>query len=178
MSMTGTLIPVAEYLASSYRPDCDYLEGELRERNWGDQLHSLAQGFFVGVFSGNGREWGVRALPEVRMQVRVERYRIPDVSVIDRQIAFERILTHPPLLCIEVLSPGDSLSELQERVNDYAGMGVRDIWAVDPARRRAYLASAAGFMQPEGRELSVRGTPIQISLDELFAELDEAEQPR
>ncbi len=178
MSTTSTLVSMAEYLASSYRPDCDYLEGEVRERNLGDQPHSIVQGFFVRVFGINGREWAVRALPEVRMQVRPERYRIPDVCVIDRQTAFERILTHPPLLCIEVLSPGDSLSELQERVDDYAAMGVGHIWALDPMRRRAYIASAAGFVQPQGRELIVEGTPIRISLDELFAELDEAEQTR
>lgn len=178
MSATSTLISVAEYLASSYRPDCDYLEGEIRERNLGDQPHSLVQGFFVGVFRINGHAWGMRALPEMRVQVRPGRYRIPDVCVIDRQAPFERILTLPPLLCIEVLSPSDSLSDLQERVDDYVAMGVPYIWAVDPTRRRAYLASATGFVQPQGRELTIEGTPIRISLDELFAELNEAEQMR
>lgn len=178
MSATSTLIPVAEYLASSYRPDCDYLEGEVRERNLGDRLHSMVQAFFTGVFHINGPAWGVRALPEMRVQVRPQRYRIPDVCVIDRQTPFERILTHPPLLCIEVLSPGDSLGELQERVDDYVAMSVPHIWAVDPTRRRAYIAAAAGFVQPQGRELNIEGTPIRISLDELFAELDEAEQIR
>ena len=176
MSLTSTLIPVAQYLASSYRPDCDYLEGEVRERNAGDRLHSMAQGFFVGILGINGAAWGVNALPEMRVQVRPQRYRIPDVSVIDRKSAFESILTYPPLLCIEVLSPSDSLSELQERVDDYVAMGVPHIWAMDPNRRRAYIASAAGFVQPQGRELTIEGTPIRISLDELFAELDEAEQ--
>ena len=57
-------------------------------------------------------------------------------------------------------------------------MGVPHIWAVDPTRRRVYIASAAGFIQPQGRELTIDGTPIRISLDELFAELDEAEQMR
>ncbi len=176
MPTVSALIPVVEYLASSYRPDCDYLEGEVRERNLGDQLHSIVQAFFTGVFRVNSRTWGVRALPEMRVQVRLERYRVPDVCVIGRQTAFERILTRPPLLCIEVLSPGDSLSELQERVDDYAAMGVQHIWAVDPMRRRAYIASAAGFVQPQGRELIIEGTPIRVSLDELFAELDEAEE--
>ena len=178
MPSTSTLVPLAEYLATSYRPDCDYLEGELRERNLEDPLHSLVQAFFVCVFGNHSRQWAVRASPELRVQVRPERYRIADVSVTHRQTAFESILTHPPLLCIEVLSPNDSLSELQEHVDDYAAMGVKHIWAVDPLRRRAYLASTAGFLQPQGRELLIEGTPIRISLNELFAELDEAEQTR
>ena len=178
MSPTGTLVPVAEYLASSYRPDCDYLEGEVRERNLGERPHSLVQAYLVRVFGVNGRAWKVWVQPEQRIQVRPERYRVPDICVLKRDAPFENIVTHPPLLLIEVLSPGDSLGELQERVNDYAGMGVRHIWAVDPVRRSAYLASPAGFVQPQGRELAVEGTPIQISLDELFAELDEAEKIR
>lgn len=178
MSATSTLIPVAQYLASSYRPDCDYLEGEVRERNQGDRLHSMVQGFLVGVLSINARAWGVRALPEMRVQVRPQRYRIPYVCVIDRHTPFERVLTHVPLLCIEVLSPDDSLGELQERVDDYVAMGVPHIWALDSTRRRAYIASTTGFVQPQGRELTIEGTPIRISLDELVAELDEAEQIR
>ena len=30
---TATLIPVEEYLSTSYRPDRDYIDGEVRERN-------------------------------------------------------------------------------------------------------------------------------------------------
>ncbi len=33
-------IPLSEYLGTSYRPDCDYLEGELLERNVGELDHS------------------------------------------------------------------------------------------------------------------------------------------
>jgi len=35
MSST-TLISVQEYIATSYRPDCDYVDGEVRERNLGN----------------------------------------------------------------------------------------------------------------------------------------------
>lgn len=57
-------------------------------------------------------------------------------------------------------------------------MGVEHIWTVDPTGRRAYIASPAGFVQPQGRDLTIAGTHIRISLDDLFAELDEAEQIR
>ena len=176
MSTTTTLVPLSEYLATAYRPDCEYLDGQVRERSLGERPHSLAQAYFVRVFGVRGREWKVWVQPEQRVQVRRERYRVPDVCVLRRDEPFENIVTRPPLLCIEILSPGDSLRELQERVDDYAAMGVEHIWTVDPAGRRAYLASPAGFLQPQGGELTLPGTPIRISLDELFAELDEAER--
>ena len=178
LAATTTLVPLAEYLATSYRPDCDYLEGEVRERLLGDRPHSFVQGYFVGVFRVNSREWKIWVQPEQRVQVRPDRYRVPDICILPRETPFDNIVRHPPLLCIEILSPGDSLSELQERVDDYAAMGVPHVWTIDPKRRRAYLASPAGFVQPQGRELTVPDTPIRISLDELFAELDEAEQSR
>lgn len=40
---TSTLIPVSEYLNTVYRPDCDYIDGELRERNVGERPHAQLQ---------------------------------------------------------------------------------------------------------------------------------------
>ena len=39
----ATLISVTEYLATSYRPDVDYLDGQLVERNVGEFDHSRLQ---------------------------------------------------------------------------------------------------------------------------------------
>ena len=178
MSTTSMLVSVDEYLATAYRPDCEYLEGELRERNLGERLHSLVQAYLVRIFGVNGRHWKIWAQPEQRVQVAPERYRVPDVCVLERDVLFEHIVTRPPLLCIEILSRSDAIRELQERVDEYAAMGVEHIWVIDPAGRRAYIASAAGFVQPRGSELTIAGTPISILLNELFAELDEAEQTR
>jgi hypothetical protein len=40
----GTLISLEEYLRSSYRPDCDFIEGQVAERNVGLRTHSRAVG--------------------------------------------------------------------------------------------------------------------------------------
>jgi Uma2 family endonuclease len=78
-----------------------------------------------------------------------------------------------PLLCIEILSKGDSLSELQERVDDYQSMGIENIWAIDPWKRHGYIASTRGFEQPQDGILAIPDSPIRVSLAEIFAELDE-----
>ncbi len=44
-----TLISVEEYLATSYRPDCDYVDGEVVERNLGEWDHSRLQSQASGV---------------------------------------------------------------------------------------------------------------------------------
>ena len=39
----GIQVSVEEYLHTSYRPDCDYVDGEVQERNLGNEIISSAQ---------------------------------------------------------------------------------------------------------------------------------------
>ena len=48
----------------------------------------------------------------------------------------------PPLLCVEILSPEDRVSEMQERIDDYLAFGVPYVWVVDPERRKARTHTA------------------------------------
>ncbi len=77
-----TLVSLSEYLRTTYDPDCDFLEGEVRERNMGEQPHAHVQGILTRIFGNHRREWNVRALPEQRVQVRPNRFRIPDLCVV------------------------------------------------------------------------------------------------
>lgn len=170
---TATLVPLSEYLRTTYRPDRDFLAGILQERNMGEQPHSRLQSFFCALFTVNRRVWHVRALPEQRIQTSADHFRIADICVIRMTDPNDPIIRFPPLLCIEILSKDDTLGELQLRVNDYAQLGVQHIWAVDPWKRLAYVASPRGFVQPEDNTLRIPNTPIQVDLPTLFAELDE-----
>ena len=170
---SGTLIPVTEYLETTYRPDCDYIDGELRERNVGEQPHAAIQAIFAGIFREHRATWKVLALTEQRIQTSSTHYLIADVCILRRTDPFDRIVHKAPLICIEVLSRGDTLSDMLDRVDDYANMGVQHIWIIDPGNRRGYVASTSGLQQPASGELTVPGTPIRISLAEIWAEFDE-----
>lgn len=171
---TPEFISVREYLQSSYRPDCDYVDGSLQERNVGEFDHALLQGLLVQLFLNQRTSWNVIAVPEQRVQVAATRFRVPDVCVLRRGIPKEQIITVPPLIAIEILSPEDSLQRIKERVNDYLAFGVEHIWIVDPSLRIAYLGTPAGFEQARNGELAVPETPVRVVLAELFAELDQA----
>ena len=171
---SSTMIPVSEYLNTTYRPDRDYLGGELKERNMGEQPHARLQIILGSIFNIKRHEWNVRVLAEQRIQTSAEHYRIADVCILRSSDPKDPIVRFPPLLCIEILSKDDSVGELQDRVNDYAGLGVKHIWAIDPWKRLGYLASTAGFQRPEDGVLRISGTPIEVKLADLFAELDES----
>jgi hypothetical protein len=51
---------VEEYLSTAYRPDCDYIDGEVRERNLGEYPHSNLQGRLV-IWLGTGSAIGAFA---------------------------------------------------------------------------------------------------------------------
>ena len=106
------------------------------------------------------------------MQVSPTHIRVPDVLVIRADARKEQILTHAPLIVIEILSPEDRLSRFQDRISDYIAFDVQHIWILDPYKRIAYTASKAGLQVVERGELAVAGTPIRVDLRELFAELD------
>jgi Uma2 family endonuclease len=170
---THTTIPVSEYLATSYRPDCDYIDGELRERNLGEREHALLQLIMGSIFRENRRKWDIVAMTEQRVQVSASRFRIPDITVLRADAPVEPIVTHPPLLVVEILSKDDTLRGMRERVDDYLIFGIEHIWLLDPGQRRAYICSSHGFEEPGTPELIIPGTPVRVALHPLWAELDE-----
>ena len=148
------------------------LEGELVERNVGEYEHSNLQGALVEWLRRRRRDWNIRVLPEQRIRVSANRFRIPDVCVVSREQELEQVFTRPPLICIEVLSKDDTLRSMQERVDDYRAFGVPNIWVLDPVKLRAYVCQHGDFREPDGAILEVADTPIWILLRELFADLD------
>ncbi|HKD45158.1 MAG TPA: Uma2 family endonuclease [Candidatus Angelobacter sp.] len=169
--MATTLVSIGEYLATNYRPDREYIDGTIEERNLGTYDHANLQAALVVWFRTREREWNIRAVPELRVQVSPTRYRVPDMTVIDRAQPVEQILTHPPLITVEVLSPEDTWARMEERIADYLSFGIANVWVLDPKSRRAWT------IMPEGRRevttaLEVAGSPIAVPLEELFRELE------
>ena len=168
---TPVPIPVSEYLNTTYRPDRDYVDGELRERNWGEKPHGILQGILYSLFQNNRREWRLLPIPEQRVQTSTTHFRIPDLCVI-RPVVGENIVRSAPVLCVEILSKDDSLESIRDRIDDYLRMGVQTVWIMDPVRHLAYLALADGYK--ELREtITIADTPVQINLDEVFGELED-----
>jgi Uma2 family endonuclease len=105
------------------------------------------------------------------MRVSATRVRIPDLVVL-RPGRQPEILTDPPLLVIEILSPNDTYSELQERCQDYLSMGVENIWIIDAKTRTGRMCLGPDWIAVE--RLEVGGTPIHVQLKTLFDQLDQS----
>ena len=165
---TGTLISLEEYLASTYEPDCDYVDGHLEERNLGERQHSKLQKRILVYLHTHYEQAGIEVYPELRVQVKPTRFRVPDLCLTLGDPG-EEILTHPPFLCIEILSPEDRMSRVETRINDYLAMGVRYVWVLDPETRQAFIATAAeGWREVKSGLLSTDGPRVELPLAEAF----------
>ncbi len=141
----ATLISVEEYLDTSFSPDRDFINGEVRERNGGERTHSYAQARIASWFIRRSDKLRLDGLKELRMRMAKGRIRIPDVVVSEIPIPDEEVFTTPPYLCIEILSPDDTLSDIQERTDEYLAFGVPNVWVVDPWKHRGWLVTPGGW---------------------------------
>jgi len=165
---TATLVSVDEYLSTSYRPDCDYVDGALEKRNLGQKDHSNLQGEVLAWFRERRRALGLKAFPEQRIRVAKRRYRIPDVCVVRLPEPDEQVFTEPPYLCIEILSPDDTFPGLQERLDDYLSMGVPNVWVIDPASRRAWRIEREGHLEALDGVLRTSDQQVTLPVADLF----------
>ena len=63
--MATTQVSLSEYLTTDYEPDCDYVDGELEERNVGEKEHSAVQQF-IKWLAVHEEQWKLEAYPEIR----------------------------------------------------------------------------------------------------------------
>jgi hypothetical protein len=67
--LAGTTILVEEYLHTAYRPDCEYVDGEVLERNVGEYPHSKVQGLLYAYLLRRRRNWAITPILEQRGSV-------------------------------------------------------------------------------------------------------------
>ena len=170
-AMATTQVSLDEYLRTDYEPDCDYVDGELEERNVGETEHSAVQAFFIKWLATHEEQWKLEAYPEIRMRVSPTRVRIADLAILPLQRNYEAVLTRPPVAVIEVLSPEDRVSRYQQRLDDYRAMGIANVWVIDPMRRKAFDCSQGGWQPVE--KLLITNPPVEIPLNPLWKKLEE-----
>jgi len=138
----AVLVPLSEYLGHTYDPDCDYIDGAIHERNVGEIDHSDAQSGVLFYIRAHIK--GFWAGVEVRVQVRASRYRVPDVTVVRGGKPSGRIITSPPEVAVEILSPEDRAGDTQDRIDDYLSFGIPCVWVIRPETRRAWIHTNEG----------------------------------
>ena len=160
----ATQISLEEYWQTSYRPDCEYIDGEVSERNVGTWLHARTITLLAGWFGAREQAWGCVGAIAVRIPISSTRVRVPDLVLFS---ASQDVQTKPPFLVVEVLSPNDT--DTQQRTADYYGTGVENVWTIDPITRTGSMGINTPSRSTD--RLEVSDTPIHVHLQTLFASL-------
>ncbi|HXB66695.1 MAG TPA: Uma2 family endonuclease [Candidatus Acidoferrales bacterium] len=166
----ATLIPVEEYLRTSYHPDVEYVDGVLEERNVGDLLHSLVQSNLI--FALRTRYPRIYVVPELRSKTRATRYRLPDVCVM-LALPKSKYLLDAAFLVVQVLSEDDRMTKTMERLEEFDRKGVPNIWVIDPRLRTIAVYSNGALNEVRGDRVATTGDPcLELTRDEIFQNVE------
>ncbi len=116
-----------EYLTSEFEINPEFVDDHIEERNVGEIEHSNWRRALLLWFAANTN---LLAAPEVHIRVAPGRFRIPDVAVF-LEPPHGVYVTKAPLAVIEILSLSDSYLRLKERMQDYARMGVPNLFVIE-----------------------------------------------
>jgi Uma2 family endonuclease len=164
------LVSAEQYLHLSFEHDAEFVEGRLVQRPMPTWEHACMQGFLIEELRVIGRRLGLFAVPEQRVQTRPDRFRVPDVCVVTEKPEGElgrRIVTRPPYLCVEILSPEDTAVETMEKVREYLHFGVAWVWVIDPVSLTGQVHSGNGVVSVEDRIFSTDRFSIDLSNAEI-----------
>jgi len=116
---------------------------------------------------------GWNTASEVRLKVVPEAEPVPDLIAIRGKYR-GRYPAAAPELCVEILSPGDSLKWSLQKAARYIQWGAECVWIIDPEKRTAWTLLKDS---PEPRSIPHDGAlkvgETTIGLPALFAEIDE-----
>ena len=167
---TSTRVSLEEYFRTYYEPECELIDGELRPKPMPTPPHSLMQSQVMKLLWPYEEPCRGRVLPELNLLLPGEVILIPDVvfSAPGQPLDERDALDTPPLLCIEIMSPSQSFSELYQKCISYLHWGVPYCWIIDPMKRLAWQIEADELPREIPADGSLRAGEIDVKLAELF----------
>jgi len=167
---------------------CELVDGTLVEKamGWQESLIALALGSILRSFV-NGNNLGLVTGPDGFVRILGSLVRGPDVAFVswdrlpNRRMPETSVPECVPDLAVEILSLGNTLSEMSRKRREYFHAGVRLVWMVDPRERSVAVYTSitdyvilADTMKLSGGEVL---PGLEIDLAQLFAELDRRPNP-
>jgi Uma2 family endonuclease len=160
-------------------PICEVIDGILVEK---------VMGTYESVLAGLILQWlnafleehplGVALAPDGMLRMLPKRTRVPDVSFIrwerfpKRKLPRDKVFAVAPDLAIEILSPGNTPTEMDLKLEDYFRAGVRLVWLIDPERRTAKVYTSLDEFKEVKESGVLDGGDVlpgfRIKLKELF----------
>jgi Uma2 family endonuclease len=194
MATVSRLMTEEEFLALPENDgiDRELIRGELREKPSWMSMRGYSQAVIAPRISYHLADW-VRSQPAPRgvvvggsALVRLRRDPSTFIGVDVAYISPETVPDHPrkaryidgpPILVVEVLSPSDTLEEINDKVEEYLEAGVPIVWVVEPRHSTVtvYRPDAKPQLFNADQELSAEPflPGFRVSVSDFFADLED-----
>jgi len=144
------------------KPAFELIDGVPEQKALGSKRHARLQGILCRILE----ELGFRSYTELTLEIGETWEPVPDVAGTLGPEIEEIYQSQPPAVVIEILSPSDRFTLLDQKCRRYAEWGVADILVFDPAGCRAWhwnpaedglvpLHHVYRFSSQPGKELSL-----------------------
>jgi Uma2 family endonuclease len=164
---------------------CELVDGVLVEKPVGAFESSIAA-LLIEILGSYARRHRLGRVfpPDLMIQLLPGQIRLPDVSFVSSQrlpggkIPKQAVLQIIPDLAIEVISPSNTIQEMERKRQDYFQAGVIQVWEVDPRAK-----TVAVYTSPDSPRVYSAGETLaggellpglSFAVAELFADLEEA----
>lgn len=157
-------------LHQGQKPYWELIDGCAEQKALPKKRHSYLQAILASMLE----ELGFIAATELTLEISETWEPIPDVAAVLAPEEGTGNQTTPPAVVMEILSPSDRFSQLQEKVEKYAEWGIADILVFDPAKSKAWRWDRAGrSLVPAGSTCALVSKPgAELLIEEAFARLE------
>ncbi len=159
--------------ATCLEPDkyIEFIDGQYVERPLGTGTHSDCQFNITRLLKALGRQHGMIARQEYTIAHGRE-WLIPDIAVVTAEFQEDTrgYLLTTPHLCVEILSPGQSESELFRKCRRYHAWGVPHCWVIDPGAQACFEFHGGDTFQLIEPNATLTAGDLKLPASEIFAE--------
>ena len=155
---TKTLLTVEEFAQQFGKFDMfqELVEGELVTMSPAMFLHNYVRDTLLVLLKTfvDAHQLGI-VVSEQPFHLFGSTVRCPDVAFVrkGRMIPPDRFPEGAPDLAIEVISPSNTLHEMERRVSDFFAAGTTRVWVVYPEEREVYVHGLAGVVRHREDEM-------------------------
>jgi Uma2 family endonuclease len=172
------LLTAEEYFATCHRDDTELIDGKVKEVAPPGFDHGDVAGEIYSQLKRFARQQGLgRVSVEggLRLQRNPDTVRAPDVSFVESArlegISTRGFIEGAPTLAVEVVSPGDTWSEVESKTRLYLEAGAKEVWIVEIESRTVEVrrSGEASHIYLQSETLQSAVLPgFELKISEIF----------
>ena len=150
----------------------ELIDGREIEKPLPKKLHARIQAYLMRMLSLKlPRPY--EALPELNVICGKDRL-VPDITITERSARYEDgDLSDSPALAVEIMSPGQTLSNMFDKCERLHRASTPQCWVIWPESRQAWIFTPTSLEAAKEKLVAPVGdSSVEISLAEMWAELD------